>query len=517
MSNTSAVTTNALTLTVISANGQSAGSSLEEGASLIVGQGANCGLKLIGESISPMHCILRFQDGQLHVQDWCSESGTYVDGVRIEDEVSVDPGSKLKIGNCEIHTKAGNEDTAVIEQQPTDLVQQPQSLAIDENDPKITSVLEDSLDVDSSPVVGAAVEEASNQKPGRRSVPEIDEIVPGLSPLETSAEVEDEVATDNTASLEPPTNWRRSSNTVPLPTSLPVDLDGGFAQETVDLLQQELEYLQAELVERDNRIAEFQQLVEGQETPQEVVGQAETEALVQRLEGLIDELDRSDQRLRTLEELLLAEQQVSQAERDERTQLEGWLSEIENRISERESEGQAEREVLTRRIHELNQQLAAREQQLCEAANVSSAEKVHETALGKLRDENESLNKQLVSLQQEYRQLEAQFKADQNTTDAEKQKAMIESALREERMTLAQERASLSRERAEMARKLAEVQEMPKPSVGGSAADERFNAFRQTLKELHKEEGRDAVARKATLGSRIADLWKRLDGPTDTD
>ena len=94
---------------------------------------------------------------------------------------------------------------------------------------------------------------------------------------------------------------------------------------------------------------------------------------------------------------------------------------------------------------------------------------------------------------------------------------MIESALREERMTLAQERASLSRERAEMARKLAEVQEMPKPSVGGSAADERFNAFRQTLKELHKEEGRDAVARKATLGSRIADLWKRLDGPTDTD
>ena len=355
MSNTSAVTTNALTITVISDNGQSAGSSLEEGASLIVGQGANCGLKLIGESISPMHCILRFQDGQLHVQDWCSESGTYVDGVRIEDEVSVVPGSKLKIGNCEIHTKAGNDDTSVTEKQPTDVAQQSQSLAIDENEPEITSDLEDSLDVDSSPVVGPAVEETSNQKPDRRSVPEIDEIVPGLAPLETSAEVEDEVATDNTASSESPTNWRRSSNTVPLPTSLPVDLDGGFAQETVDLLQQELEYLQAELVERDNRIAEFQQLVEGQETPQEVVGQAETEALVQRLEGLIDELDRSDQRLRTLEELLLAEQQVSQAERDERTQLEGWLSEIENRISERESEGQAEREVLTRRIHELNQ------------------------------------------------------------------------------------------------------------------------------------------------------------------
>ena len=517
MSNSSSVTTNALTIRVVYANGQNEGYSLEEGVSLIVGQGANCGLKLSGESISQMHCILRFQDGLLHVQDWCSESGTHVDGVRIEDEISVDPGSKLKIGDCEIHTKAGDDDTTVTEQQSNDVVQQSHPLAMDEKDSEITGELQDSFDVDSLRVIEPAAEETPNQNPGRRPVSGIDELEPALLPLDTSAEVTDEAMTGNTTSSEPSAKWRRSPDSVPLPTNLPVDLDGGFAQETVELLQQELEYLQAELVERENRIAEFQKLVEGQETPQEVVGQAEIETLVRRLEGLIDELDRSDQRLRTLEELLLAEQEVSQAERDERTQLEGWLSEIENRISERESEGHAEREVLTRRIHGLIQQLAAREQQLCEAANLSSAEKVHETALGKLRDENESLNKQLVSLQQKYHQLEAQFKAEQNTTDAEKQKAMIESALREERMTLAQERASLSRERAELARKLAEAQEMPKPSVGGAAVDERFNAFRQTLKELHEEEGRDAVVRKPTLGSRIAELWKRLDGPTDTD
>jgi hypothetical protein len=96
-------------------------------------------------------------------------------------------------------------------------------------------------------------------------------------------------------------------------------------------------------------------------------------------------------------------------------------------------------------------------------------------------------------------------------------RAQVEETLRSERLQLAQERATLSRERAEFAR-LANPPEETATGVKRNEADERFLAFRQTLKELHQqEEKQHAGARKPTLGTRLADLWRRLDGPTDTD
>jgi len=248
-------------MTVVSANGQKKGHSLEEGTSLIVGRSANCGLKLIGDRISPMHCILRFQGGQLHVQDWCSESGTFVDGARIEDEVSVDPGVKLNIGNCEIQTKTGVDDTAATEQQPTDVVQQSQPLMAVDDDLEIVDESKTTVDVVPVPPNDPSAELAPNQNYGRPPVSEMQHSIP---PQDMDAEVRCEAGSDEavppppveteSARQETPTAWRRSPDSLPLTPNLPVDPDGGFAQETVELLQQELEYLQAELVERDNRV-----------------------------------------------------------------------------------------------------------------------------------------------------------------------------------------------------------------------------------------------------------------------
>ena len=73
------------------------------------------------------------------------------------------------------------------------------------------------------------------------------------------------------------------------------------------------------------------------------------------------------------------------------------------------------------------------------------------------------------------------------------------------------------RDRAELARGTASTESIghERPRTN---ADDRFIVFRQTLKEIHKEElKQETQPRKQTLGARIADLWRRLDGPTDTD
>ena len=55
----------------------------------------------------------------------------------------------------------------------------------------------------------------------------------------------------------------------------------------------------------------------------------ETERLVVRLEELLEELKLSDERTKTLEDLLRLCEEANLAEKEERLQVEKWLSEVE--------------------------------------------------------------------------------------------------------------------------------------------------------------------------------------------
>ena len=63
-----------------------------------------------------------------------------------------------------------------------------------------------------------------------------------------------------------------------------------------------------------------------------------TDQVLQRMEELIEEANRSDERAGLLEEMLHAAEDATRAERDERSQLEAWLTDIERRIGSREDE-----------------------------------------------------------------------------------------------------------------------------------------------------------------------------------
>src|SRR5262245_11043947 len=107
-------------------------------------------------------------------------------------------------------------------------------------------------------------------------------------------------------------------------------------QETVDLLRAEISQLEQELADRDAKITELTETLSAggstAETPDE--SQPDTLALVARLEQLLDELDRKDQREASLQELLRAAEDANEAEHEERAQIESWLAEIERRVGE---------------------------------------------------------------------------------------------------------------------------------------------------------------------------------------
>ncbi|MDG2385427.1 MAG: FHA domain-containing protein [Pirellulaceae bacterium] len=496
-----------LSLSVICPNGSRNDHDLQDGGSLIIGSGGNCGLRLDGDEISAMHCVVQFNEGKVMVQDWCSDTGTMVDGHRITDEVHTDPGVQIGIGHYTLMTKldAGSEESVVkTSEVVSEMGEETPLLELDE------PLLEQEKEVVEDQTIHAAFQadpwnqaecpnEADRLSDDLQA--DVESGTTSVRPMQKNTSSQDSSFVKGTSS-----SGRRHRLTP----------DQAFNQETIEMLQAELEWTQAELAERDGQIAEMTSLIEFDAPEEPSINKQEMEALVGRLEDLLSELERSDHRIRALEELLRAEQETSHAEQEERVQIERWLNDIEHRISEREAESRAERDMLTHRLVELREQLEESDRQIYEAAAVISPQTAHEGALQNLREENDRLSEELTSSREVHRQLEHRIESLQGTTAAENQQAVIDEALREERMGMAQERATLSRDRAELARQIAELQNEDLPR-SAALADQKFNAFRQTLKELHQEEDRGNGSVKPTLATRISSLWQRLDGPTDTD
>ena len=225
--------------------------------------------------------------------------------------------------------------------------------------------------------------------------------------------------------------------------------------------------------------------------------------MLQRMQELIDEANRSDERVAILEEMLFAAETAKRAEQEERVQLEAWVGEIESRIGQREGEQQAEVESLRQRLEAANQQQEQLQRQLQHAAFAGGAPKQYEQTLEGLQASNHQLQEKLAAAEKQNASLErrlAQASADQ------------EVALRQERANIAQEQAKLSRLRFDVSSKLADIEDLPKQE---NATDRetatRIHALRQHLREIHEQEKQEASEVKETsLTNRLAKLWNRV-------
>ena len=172
-----------------------------------------------------------------------------------------------------------------------------------------------------------------------------------------------------------------------------------------ELLRNEIEQLQYELVEREAQLAETATPMLGDPAFDETA----TSQLVDRLEQLLDELERGDGRIGALEQLLQAAEETTRAEQEERRQLEAWVTDIGTRITEREQDWEAESNSLRHRLEEVSHQRDQLARKTKEEPSAVEPGDPDRRALAQLCEENSQLQHALASSHQEQARLADQI------------------------------------------------------------------------------------------------------------
>src|SRR6056297_3118974 len=359
------------------------------GRSLFVGSSSNCGFRLTGPGLSDIHCHISNDGGTLFVKDWMSASGTQINGQTISDQTELRPDDVVQIGDYRIAIEAVQE---VVSEQ-----------------------------------AAAVAEPVSTEDP---------------QPLacQDPAEHQESFQTDASQTFEPEPAHGRLDSAEPMGLEddfFDFEEEETYDRETVALLHAEIEDLQSALAQRDaQRGCERCEARRDDEPEDPLIGG--TDQVLQRMQELIDEANRSDERVTLLEELLQIAEEANRSREEEQKQLEAWVSDIENRIGKREDEHAAELEMLRTRLEEATDQQQKLQQKLRQAAQGGTAPKHYEETLENLQQSHRDLQESLARSQKERAALEKRL--EQMSTDQE-------SGLREERALIAQEQAKLSRMR----------------------------------------------------------------------
>ena len=269
-----------------------------------------------------------------------------------------------------------------------------------------------------------------------------------------------------------------------------------------ELLRNEIEQLQLELAEREALLAEAASSAATCDDP--FIDETATSELVDRLEQLLDELERSDGRIGALEKLLLAAEETSHAEQEERRQSEAWVTDIETRIIEREQDWEAEARALRRRVEDSARQRDQLMREAGSAAPAASNVDPDRTAIGQLCEEKAQLQRALDEAHQERTRLAEKLQQQQSQLAQAGDK---EDEVREERLKLAQQRAALTREQAEVTALREDFNSQP--SRTAPEIDNRLRVFREHLREIHDKEQQNRHS--ASLATRVSQIWKRLE------
>ena len=449
---------------------------LEDGRSVFIGKSGSCGIHVEGTGVAEIHCLIDVEGETVSIQDWASEAGTIINGNRIDDKTVLGVGDSIVLGNLRMEL-VGGTGSATIDEVPDEIKCDEEPIHIDadlETEDQDIEVLE----VDSHDDVQPELElDLSNEE----------------SPTtQSSFDMSDQRAEDDL-------DWD------------PGDLDEDeIDPEIVSLLKSEIEDLRIQLAERDEQLAassaEDDRFSEPSPLP---IGDRDfgSADLAARVDSLLEELEEHDDRVATLQELLQTAEIQNQAEREERNCLETWVSEIEQRIGQRESEVQAEQDALRDRLEEAFDERNKFQQQLHAArkrlGGKSVDEGVDDELLKQLQRQNADMHSQLEEANKQVASL---------TRQIERLKNEDPDSLQSIRAELAKEKADVSRMRFQLSKQLEDIGNVP---VAKDQPDREFayklKTLREHLREIHEEEKADREQKSDSLLGRISNLWKRVD------
>ncbi|MEL6106625.1 MAG: FHA domain-containing protein [Planctomycetota bacterium] len=523
---------------------------LDNGRSVFMGSGDSCGIQLKGADVAEIHCLIDIDEDGVSVQDWASDSGTLVNGRAIEDKTRLQPGDTIRLGTIEAVLEGSVSEKPVEEELPSEPRQASigmEALGRDEDIVREEEPQESTCQAAETPIVNAPVVNVPTGRLSDSFGSVAPDSPPDSAPTESlqagsddpihlreefnpfTSEVSDapepdastneiapeaEIRPDEDIGGDDPWDTDFSSNQL---TAEDLDWDPSTIEdedvdpEIVQLLKAEIEDLRIQLAERDEQLAALEGL-ESAPMPEDSPGTSEeagfgSQELVQRVEDLLAELAEHDERVATMQEMLQAAEMQNEAQTEERNCLETWLSEIEQRIGERESEWQAEQDALRDRLEQVSEERDRAQQHLHAATQrygeVDASEVVPDETLQRLQKMNGELQAELERVHKENAGLTRQMSRLENEEPEELQ------GLRAE---LAQEKASVSRMRFQLSKQLQDIDTIPAPK---DQPDKEFayklQTLREHLREIHEEEREEREKKGDSLFGRISSLWKRVD------
>ena len=509
---------------------------LEENSSLFAGSGPNCRIPLSGKNIADIHCMIWSNEScTIQVQDWNTGGETFVNGESISEATALKAGDELQIGEYQITPILTSSQHAA-------------AMLINKSDSKST----DRVSKAAQPCEEARNSLLPNQEkePGELEKPatvpsKLTIAATSVDPLETCQE-------DSSSQGIPTNEPTESQNDCWLPeiefpnrnieksdsngarsfvaqslqdndaAKSQIDFESDFEtsfedpandcdqKEEIEWLKMEVEQLRFALAEQDsnsgvysefNTTGNVESLSESDDL--DALDDNQTLRLVNRLEELLEELRSSDDRVRGLEEVLELSDQATQAEREERLQLVSWVSEIEDRVANRDAESVAELNRVKSQLLDSQSRYRVTQSQLKKLTCTEGKFVTENTAelLSELQEQIENLQLQLTKSNEENEKL-------QNLPDDKM--IEMEQQMLEMQVVTSRERAETARQRAELQR-LKDGLEQKLANSGTGEADMRIRAMREHLREIHDAEQIERQEQKQTgLGGRISRLLNRV-------
>lgn len=438
-------------ITVLDSTGNAKTYSIEDGASTFAGSADHCEINLYGSNVAPIHCMFSTVDGELKIQDWNTDGQTLLNGVALQDESQFCEGDEVTVGDNQI-------------------------------------------------LVGQHGEAAD---PNPRA--SADTVAYGKA--NSNVELQQELDTIRGENSKSETEFVSATQPANTADSL---YDDPFGSGDTELLRNEIESLTLELADRDQQILMLNQQVDAGSGNGDM---QETARLVTRMEQLLDELQSADDRIRTFEELLRASDDATQAEQEERRQLESWVNQIEDRVTAREEEAKAETKRLNDRVRDLLTQQKHHEQVIENAlrSRPSGGNEPSDELVQSLQEQVQDLQAKWQQSQEECERLMAQPSVSPAAGDSESV-ADLKQKIMQLELSSSRERAEVARERAELAKLQSELEQKCRTKTLDSDSEIRLQAMRDHLREIHSEEEVEReIQRQNSLGGRIASLFTRIE------
>ncbi len=104
-----ATTKPSISLTIQLANGGTKVLEFTTSDPIMVGSGASSHVKLDGDDVSSLHCMLKPRDGKVFVLDLGSDDGTSLNGKDLKGETALEDGDVVSVGQCRLTVHFGGD------------------------------------------------------------------------------------------------------------------------------------------------------------------------------------------------------------------------------------------------------------------------------------------------------------------------------------------------------------------------------------------------------------------------